>query len=455
MAREARHAGQDVSRPGQRSAVPAAGAGTPAGAALRRERLAVFWIFCVCGVIAALWSTSLPAINVRLHLGETRLGIALLMTGAGAVAVMPLTGRLCDRLGSRRVLRAGAPLSGLSLVPPALAPGFPALLAAAFVLGAGIGSLDVAMNAHAIAVERRYGRSVMSAFHAFWSIGGVLGSVVIAAGLHLRASDPALMTAGAAAAALLSLVPGRWLMPRSRAQDAASAAARAPADGAAPSPEPAAGAGTRHAVVLMLGIIVSAGFICEGAAYNWAPLHAVRELHAAPATAALAYTVFATAVVAGRLTGDQLHRRLGPVRAIGWAGVTTVAGYLLVALAPSLPAGGLACDYAGWAVTGIGLATVVPAVLSAVGVLERGVGRTLSRVVAFGYAGELAGPAVIGPVAAAASLRVAMLVPAGLAVVIAVLGPVAVARAARAGSLARPGRELRGVSGQAQGRPLS
>jgi MFS family permease len=200
--------------------------------------------------------------------------------------------------------------------------------------------------------------------------------------------------------------------------------------------------------VLLLGVIASAGFICEGSAFNWAPLHAIRELHAAPATAALAYTVFAAALTAGRLTGDWLHRWLGPVRAIGWAGGTAVCGYLLILLAPSLPAGGLACAYAGWAVAGLGLATVVPAVFSAVGALDRGVGRTLSRVVACGYAGELAGPAVIGPLAGATSLRVAMLVPGGLALLIAVLGPVAIMRATRPGNPELPGRERRGGSGE-------
>jgi MFS family permease len=471
-------------RPAAGQAAPPA----PAPAAVRRARLAVFWVFCLCGVIASLWSTSLPTINARLHLGETRLGFVLLMTGAGAVAVMPLTGRLCDRLGSRWVLRAGAPLSAITLIGPALARSFPVLLATAFLLGGGIGSLDVGMNAHAIVVERRYGRSIMSAFHGFWSVGGVLGSAVIATGLHLRVSDPPLMIGGAIATALLLIAPGRLLLPRHQeappggragghrpgeqaapgstpggqaaaiasaepAPDslpggqAAAIASAEPAPGSTPggqaagiaprkpaaagigSGEPAAGIASRHAVVLLLGIVVLAGFICEGAAYNWAPLHAIRELHAAPATAALAYTVFATALMIGRLTGDRLHRRLGPVRAIGWAGGIAVCGYLLVLLAPSLPAGRLACDYAGWAVTGLGLATVVPAVFSAVGALERGVGRTLSRVVAFGYAGELAGPAVIGPLAGATSLRVAMLVPAGLAALIAVLGPVAVIRA--------------------------
>jgi MFS family permease len=430
-------------------------------AADRRARFAVFWIFAVCGVIAALWSTSLPTINARLNLGETRLGLALLLTGAGAVAVMPSTGRLCDRLGSRRVLRVGAPLSGLVLIGPALAGSFPALLVAAFLLGAGIGSLDVAMNAHAIAVEQRYGRSIMSAFHGFWSVGGVLGSAIIATGLHFRASDPALIIGGAIASALLLAAPGPLLLPDGRGRAARERAdpegtdwgetdradrGRAGRDRADreraevtahhdSGPEAGEQATTmvpaRHLVVLLLGLVASAGFICEGAAYNWAPLHAIKELGAAPATAALAYTVFATALMTGRLTGDRLHRRLGRVRALAWAGSIAVVGYLLVLLAPSLPAGGLQCDYAGWAVTGLGLATVVPAIFSAVGERDAGVGRALSWVAVCAYAGELAGPAVIGPLAGATSLRVAMLVPAALAVFIAVIGPVAVLRAAR------------------------
>lgn len=412
-------------------------------AADRKARLAVFWIFTLCGVICSVWSASLPAINARLHVGETRLGIVLLLAAAGAVAVMPLTGRLCDRRGSRAVLRVGGPLSGLSLLGPALAGSFGDLLAAAFVLGAGIGSLDVAMNAHAIVVEQRYGRSIMSAFHGFWSVGAVLGSAVIAAGLHFGAADPALIAGGALASAVLLLLPGPLLLPRGAPrpgsrQAPAGTAGNTETAGAAGQDEAAgAPARSRHGAVALLGIVASAGFICEGAAYNWAPLHAIRELHAATATAALVYTVFATALTVGRLTGDWGQRWLGPVRAMAVAGGTAVCGFLLVLLAPSLRAGGLACDFAGWAVAGLGLATVVPAVFSAVGALDSGVGRALSRVAMCGYGGELAGPAVIGPLAGATSLRVAMLVPGGLALLITGLGPVAVFRAIR------PGRRLR------------
>jgi len=392
-------------------------------AADRRARLAVFAIFGLSGLQCSLWSTSLPSVNARLHLGEARLGVVLLLVGAGAVTAMPVTGRLCDRLGSRAVIQLCGPVFVLTLLGPALAGSFPVLLGLACLLGAGVGSLDVAMNAHAIVVEKRYGRPIMSAFHGFWSVGGVLGSVIVAIGLGAGAADPALIIGGACAAAVAIVVPGRFLLP-------------GPADApvrVAARPQPAAPASrfSGSLVVLLLGVVAAAGFICEGAAYNWAPLHAVRELHVAAPTAALAYTVFASALMTGRLTGDWLRNRLGPVRGMCWAGLVAVAGYLLVLLAPSLRSGALACDYAGWAVTGLGLATVVPSVFSAVGERDGGVGRALSWVAVCAYGGELAGPAIIGPLADATSLRVAMLIPGALAVLVATLGPLVIARALR------------------------
>jgi MFS family permease len=386
-------------------------------------RLAVCWIFWLCGVICSLWSTSLPAINARLHLGETRLGIVLLFVAAGAIAVMPPAGRLCDRIGGRTVLRVGAPLSGLTLIGPALAPSFLSLLGLGFLLGVGIGSLDVAMNAHAIVVEQRYGRPIMASFHGLWSIGAVTGSVVIATGLRLGAGDPSLMIGGAFAVALLLTLPSAWLLP--------------PGQSSAPRPDGAQAAHLDRSVVLLLGLIAMAGFMSEGAALNWAPLDAIRELRVSPATAALAYTIFTASLTTGRFTGDRLRRRLGSVRVIGLAGLVAGCGYLLVLLAPSLHRSGLAWDYAGWGVAGIGLATVVPGVFSAVGAGGAAVGRTLSTVTTCAYGGELAGPAIIGPLAGATSLRIALLVPVALAALIAVVGPIAVHRATageRAGS---------------------
>jgi predicted MFS family arabinose efflux permease len=375
-----------------------------------RARFAVLAVFWLCGFICALWSASLPTLNARLGLGETRLGIVLLLTAVGSMAFMPVIGRLCDRWSSRSVLRAAAPVAALALLAPALAPDYPTLLVAAFVLGGALGSLDVAMNAQAVEVEVWYGRPIMSSFHGVWSLGAVLGGVTITTGLHLQADGTALMVGGGLTTVALLLLPGKHLLPPMQR----------------PEEPQASKAGLPTTVVVLLGLVAMAGFVSEGAGYNWAALHAGSMLGADPATASLAYTIFAGALTVTRLTADRLRMRFSAAAAMRGAGTVAVAGYTLVIGAPLLPAGQLVCGYVGWAIVAAGLATVVPGIFSAIGASDAGVGRALSWVTTLAYAGQLGGPAVIGPLADATSLGTAMLVPGALAVVIALAGPIAV-----------------------------
>lgn len=385
--------------------------------AIRRARLGVFGVFWLSGVTVALWVAALPAVNHRLDLGEGRIGTVLLATGAGALVGMPIAGRCCDRWTSRHVLWLVGPASSVGLVGPALAPSYPALLAATFVFGAGAGALDVSMNAHAVEVEHRYGRPVMSAFHGVWSLGGVAGGAAIAGGLFMGADVRVVMSVGALLSMVLFVLPARLLLRRPR--QVALDVADADADQATPIP---------RRVVLLLGVVALAAFICEGAAVDWAALHAHRVLDADLATASLAYSVFAVSMTAVRLVGDRIRARFGSMWTIQRGGFIASTGYLVVLLAPLLPVGRIPCAYAGWVLVGLGLATVVPVVFASAGAAGAGAGRALSRVTTFGYVGMLAGPAVIGPIAELTSLGTAMALPAVLTIVVAVLGPIAVGR---------------------------
>jgi len=79
---------------------------------------------------------------------------------------------------------------GLAIVLPLLSEAAsPILLGAAlFVFGASLGSLDVAMNLHAVDVERTSEKPLMSGFHALFSIGAFLGSGFMTALLSRRVS---------------------------------------------------------------------------------------------------------------------------------------------------------------------------------------------------------------------------------------------------------------------------
>src|ERR1700679_854682 len=139
---------------------------------LRMARFALGAIFFINGGAVATWASRIPAIQERLGLGTGQLGIALLSMAIGALIAMSLAGAMSTRSGSRPVIVWNMIFSCLSLLLPAFAPNLLLLSLSVAALGLFLGSMDVAMNAHAIAVERAYGRSIMSSFHALFSIGG-------------------------------------------------------------------------------------------------------------------------------------------------------------------------------------------------------------------------------------------------------------------------------------------
>jgi hypothetical protein len=185
----------------------------------------------------------------------------------------------------------------------------------------------------------------------------------------------------------------------------------------------------RMPLVIALGVLGTAAFVAEGAATDWAGVHATRVLGASPATASLVYLAFFVAMTAVRFVGDAVRTRLGPATTIGLAGGTATAGYALVLLSGLLPRdAGVGCALAGWTLAGAGVAVVWPIVTSTLG--AAGGARRLSAVTTISYGGGLVGPALIGSVAASVTLPVALLIPAALALTVAAVAP-SVVRAVR------------------------
>ncbi|MFI0419791.1 MFS transporter [Spongiactinospora sp. 9N601] len=374
-----------------------------------RARMGVFGYFFLLGITVGMWSAGLPALNERLDLGPARLGTVLLLVAAGALAAMLLAGPLVDRYSSRRVAWFTGPLSAVLVIGPALAPGFLWLAVLAVVFGIGLGTAEVAINSHSVEVERRYGRPIVSAFHGVWSLGGAAGGAMTAAGLQAGLDGQVLLIAAAVVVPFAYLPCARLLGPAVEPPRAAQATLLSGT--------------TRWGIVAVLGVVAFAGHLSEGAAMDWAALHARWVLDADPALAPLAYTIFSVAMTTVRLLGDPLRARLGAARTIRLAGILAACGYALVLAAGAVPAGlSVACAWTGWGLAGVGLATVIPVIFSAVGASGDSVGRALALVTAFGYTGLLAGPAALGFVAESFSLPAALVIPAVFAIVVAVAG---------------------------------
>jgi MFS family permease len=416
---------------------------------LGAPRAAITAYFCLFGVVLAVWITRIPAIKERLHLSDGVLGIALFSVSAGLLVATLFAGRLVDRFGSAWVTRVAGVSMALALVPPALAGGLGPLMAALFVFGASLGVLDVGMNANGILVERASGRRVITSLHAGYSMGALAGSVI--GGLFAGAGISPLATFAAVGlpAAVVAVAMGRWLItergpsPPAPGSAAPSPATPGPASPSPASPSPPAASpgpepGPRQGrylrpglLILLLGTVGLCSLLVEGATADWSAVYLHDNLGTSAGFAAAGFAAFALAMTIGRLLGDRLAARFGPVRLIRASGLIAAAG-LAGGLISGSPAGGVA----GFAVLGAGLACIAPQVFLAGGSADPArPGHGLARVVGMSYLGMVSGPVLIGAAATLVGLRLALGIPVVLALCVTalagVLRPRAQAQAAR------------------------
>lgn len=377
---------------------------------LRRARVAVTAAFLLNGFAIAMWVVNIPAVAAAADVGNAVLGTTLLALGAGSVVAMQATGHLAARVGSRIAVGVGAALLAAGTFMIAAAGSAALLATSLFVLGLGNGAIDVAMNDQAIRVQRRYGRPIMSAFHAMFSLGGAAGAGF---GALLQSGDvdyrrslwaTALLVVLLAAAALPSLLPREPV----------------PSTGGAGGGHHDRG---REGVVrrgVVLGGLAFALMLVEGMVNDWSALHATQHLRQSDESASLAYLFFAVTMTAGRLIVDRVVARVGPVRVVRVGSMIALAGLTVVIVSPVYPG-----TVVGWVVLAAGLAGIVPQIFTAAGDLGDGdrAAVALSRVVSAGYLGMLAGPAIIGWISAAVGINLALLLALALLVTGVVAAP--------------------------------
>ncbi|GAA0591683.1 MFS transporter [Actinomadura livida] len=406
-----------------------------------RARTAVTLAFTAHGLLAAAWVVRIPQIKEHLGLSEGSMGVALLGAPVGVVLAVRFARRIIADRGSRATTIAAGVAGAASLVPLGLAWNLGALIVSLLLLGASLGLMDVAMNAQGVAVERGYGRPLMSGLHGWYSIGTLVAALIGSAVAYAGVPVPLHLSAAAAALAALTAIGCRGLLDRSA--DALPEPGPYPPDEPAPGAPPTAGLAPAEPVPdgpgpapvpsfrwlpALLGIIGLCSFVGEGAVADWSAVYLREHLGTGPGFAGLGYAGCAVAMTAGRFAGDRVVARFGPVPALR-AGSLAAALGLGAGLAAAHPVAAVA----GFTVFGLGIAVVAPITFSAAGNVP-GVPAAagISRVTGIGYLGLLGGPPVIGFVAQGVGLGWALAVPVGLVGLIVLLAPATATAAPRA-----------------------
>jgi MFS family permease len=369
-----------------------------------QARIAVFFFFLYAGSAVTIWAVNIPEVENRLHLSHSQLGTLLVFIGLGALTSMQFMGRIIDRMGSRFATTLAALFTGLALVLPGLAQNAIWLGAALFVLGAGMGAGDVAMNAHAVEVERAYGRPIFSAFHSFWSFGGVLGSAIGGVAIALKIPMLVSMSGYGLIFLGLSLYAGSKLLPpelahrevHAKLSKVESRKLRKAQDQANRKFLP---------TVLLLGAMAGAGAFLEGTGVDWSSLFQVKVFGASSAAGALAVMVFSAAMAVFRLVADRVVAARGRMVIIRFGPLISAFGVAWAIFSPTAEVA-----LVGWFFAGLGISAVVPQIfaISAVVGEESHSGRNMAKVVGLCYAGVLGGPAIIGLLTAIMALQSAL-----------------------------------------------
>ena len=368
---------------------------TPTAAELSRHRAAIAAAFAVQGLLFISLTTRLPRFQTRWDLSELFVSGLLLMVVLLAGAGSALAELAATRRGSATTLRAGFVLQAAGLAAVAAAPQRGVFVAGLAVYGLGLGIVDAASNMQAVAVEHRYGRTILPSFHGAWTAGGIVATLVTIAvtrlGLLAGLLPLCVLALGLLAAPLLPT--GADVTPVSE-----TVAVDVP-----------------WRKIALLGAAMVLFYMVDTAATTWGPVF-LKSVHEAPDwLLPLATLPYLVASLATRLAGDSAVAKVGAVPLLRIGALVASAALALIVFSPSWPVAVL-----GFTVLGGSVAVIAPLSFSAAAVVAGGgldpevrrarVDAVIARFNQFNYVGGLLG-AVLTGVVGSESLRPGFAVP--------------------------------------------
>lgn len=365
-------------------------------------RIAIYFIFALPGFAIASWVSRTPTIRDALGATTAQMGWIIFGLAAGSIIGLLCASHLIAHKGGRFVMVAGLAVSSIGLVIVGvggswLTNGITVFLGLA-VFGFGNGICDVAMNVEGTEVERAAQKSLLTGFHATFSVGTLLGAMAGAAAIKAGISVHVHM-ALSVVVILPSILYLYRLVPAGTGKEFSGN-----------SMEPPMSARERLAIwkerrTVLIGILVLGMAFAEGSANDWLPLVIVDGYKVSPAMGSFAFGVFVAAMTVCRAAGGMLLDRFGRVVVLRASSLFSVIGLLIVILGESY-----AVAIVGIVLWGVGAACGFPVGLSAAGDDPRGVAARIGAVSTVGYLAFLVGPPILGIIGESVGLLRALIV---------------------------------------------
>jgi MFS family permease len=370
-----------------------------------RARIAITTAFIINGTVIGALYARIPDIKEQLDISNSALGIALLCLPLGLLFGLGFSGKQSAKRGSAPVTYYSTYALAIALLIVGPVINYYTFCLTFVLFGACLATQDVAMNSHAIVLEHEADKRYMSTFHATFSMGALGGGLL---GGFFAQQKTTIMWQSAFIAMLIFLanffVRNMFLSP-DLDKHAVEGKKKI----------------KRPKIFIIVGLLGTCAAIGEGSAGDWGAILARDTFDATPFISTLPYICFSAAMVIGRLFGDRLATKYGPMNLIIGGG--TIAG---VGLGGGLLVGGIGGVVFGWFAAGIGLSIVVPMLFTQAGEIAKtrfegqfAPSEGVAIVSGIAYFGFLVGPPILGFLGDAIGLRWALMVPAILALLMA------------------------------------
>jgi len=363
---------------------------------LLKSKFAVCFFFFSGGSSLALWAVHIPLIERTVGIGYVTLGALFMFSGLGGFAAMQIYGWIIDHIGAKTATRIGGLVVGLSLLGPAFAQDIWSLGLAIFFLGFGIAGVDVGMNAAALQIDKINKRAIFTFFHLFWSVGGLFGAALGFATISAGFDQSQTLSITGVVLSISGVIVAGWLLPNEVVATKEDKIKNRVASMANRRVLP---------LVILAGLMASAGAIIEGVAQDWSALYLIDIQSVSVAVAAWGLAAFNLGMITGRIFIDRIVENKGRGFIIRWGSLMGGIAIAAQAIAPTFE-----ISLVLWYFLGLGISGVVPQIFAAGGEIGEAThsGRNMARVVGITYIGALAGPSAIGLLTAIYPLNVAI-----------------------------------------------
>lgn len=364
---------------------------------IKKANRATKAIFLVCGLGMSSWAPMVPYAKDRLQLNDADLGVLLLLLGAGAISMMPVSGIIANKYGSRIVILVSAIAMAIVLPTLLLFSNVVWMGIALFLFGAAVGTIDVAMNTQGVQVQNLYGKSIMSSLHGLFSVGGLCGSLGL--GFLMKGGLSPILAIITIAVLLVMITAFNY----SSLLDAYTEK-QTIKQFSSPEEKPAGKSfAWFNSTVLFLGAMCFIVFLAEGSMLDWSAVFLRESRSVDEEMAGVGYAAFSIAMATMRLLGDRLIAHVSTKTVVVAGSLLAASGLFLMVLTPWVIASIL-----GFILLGIGGANIVPVFFSEAGrVKNLSPAIAIPAITTIGYAGQLAGPALLGFIAHQFSLEIA------------------------------------------------